>query len=192
MLRKLVMTFAAALLAVSGSLAQAGNRAVFINGVRLPDAAVYTMEAAYRTRVADGQYWYDVRSGLWGYQGGRAIGQIHAGLKLGGPLNPQASNGDTRVYVNGRRLPRYELYNLEQLVGAVAPGRYWLDAYGNAGYEGGPAIVNVFAAARSQNSGSSGAYGGWNQNTNGGNWGGDGNCSYYSHPDGPSVMVGNC
>ncbi len=179
-----------ALFCAVASVAFAGGRSVFINGVRLPDRAVSQLEAAYRTRVADGRYWYDVQSGLWGFEGGRAAGQIHAGLPMGGRLQPQASNGDTYVFVNGRRLPRYELWLLQQTVGNVAPGRYWLDAWGNAGFEGGPALVNVFAAARNQSSG--GGYGGWNRNTSFGNWGGDGECSYYNHPNGSSVMTGNC
>lgn len=194
MFRKFAVAAAAAIViatSLGATNALAGGRTVVINGVRIADGAVAALESAYRTRLADGRYWYDPRSGLWGYEGGPTAGQIHPGLALGGPLHSQASNGDTRVFVNGRRLPSYELWQLQQLVGAVYPGRYWLDAYGNAGYEGGPAIVNVFAAARSP-AGAAGGYGGWNQNTNGGNWGGDGQCSYYSHPDGPSVMVGNC
>jgi hypothetical protein len=35
-------------------------------------------------------------------------------------------------------------------------------------------------------------YAGWNNNTAFGNWGGDGECSYYNSPNGDSVMVGNC
>jgi hypothetical protein len=81
-----------------------------------------------------------------------------------------------------------ELYALQQLVGPVRPGRYWLDAYGNAGFEGGPPLVNL-AQARAR--GAQG-YAGWNNNTAFGNWGGDGECSYYNSPSGDSVMVGNC
>ncbi len=53
--------------------------------------------------------------------------------------------------------------------GPVAPGRYWLDAQGYAGYEGGPAMVNLRQLASQglyrqgsgvgQNYGSAGAYG---------------------------------
>jgi hypothetical protein len=190
--RRLVFVLAvAAMAAIQAGGVMAAGRTVVINGTRIADRTVAALETAYRTRLADGRYWYDARSGLWGFEGGPTIGQIHAGLMLGGALHPQASNGDTRVFVNGRRLPRSELWQLEQLVGPVYPGRYWLDAHGYAGYEGGPAIVNVFATARRQ-AGAAGGYGGRNQNTYGGNWGGDGECSYYSHPNGSSVMVGNC
>lgn len=163
-------------------------RAVFVNGARLPHNTLAALETGYGRSIPDGLYWYDARSGLWGRHGGPAVGQIHAGLKLGGRLPPQASNGDTGVYLNGRRLPRTELHALQQLIGPVTPGRYWLDASGNAGAEGGPALVNLIEAHRQV----AAAGGAWNRNTPGGNWGGDGRCSYYSHPGGPSIMIGDC
>lgn len=42
---------------------------------------------------------------------------------------------------------------LQQLVGPVRPGRYWLDAYGNAGFEGGPPLVNLAQARARGNDG---------------------------------------
>jgi hypothetical protein len=173
---------------VSSTFAAGATRAVVVNEVRLSDQSVATLEQTYRTVIPDGRYWYDARSGLWGRQGGPTLGQIPAGLKLG-RLHAQASGGSTGVFVNGRRLPRAELDALQQLVGTVRPGRYWLDALGNAGLEDGPPLVNLIDAYRARNRGDRV---GWNRNTPGGSWGGDDRCSYYSHPDGPSVMIGNC
>jgi hypothetical protein len=173
-----------------GSLAQADSRAVFVNGEQLSSQTLTALQIAYRTAIPGGHYWYDPYSGLWGREGAPAAGQIQAGLDLGGPLAEDASAGDTAVFVNGRRLPRAEVFQVMQLVGPFLPGRYWLDAQGNVGFEGGPALVNLVAASRSQ--ASAGGGGGWNRNTPGGNWGGDDRCSYYSHPDGPSVMIGDC
>jgi hypothetical protein len=164
---------------------------VIVNGEELPNAAVIALQFAYRTLIPAGRYWYDPASGLWGREGQPLAGQMHAGLQVGGALKANASNGDTNVYVNGRRLPRAELYSLQQLVGPVRPGRYWLDPYGNAGLEGGPPLVNL-AQARAQSRGAAGGYSGWNNNTPFGNWGGDGKCSYFNTPDGDSVMVGDC
>lgn len=163
--------------------------AVVVNGVALGERVVGALESAYATRIAPGRYWYDARSGLWGREGGMAAGRIEPGMNFGAPLAENASGGRTWVVVNGRRLPAAELAMLQSIVGPVVPGRYWLDAQGNAGFEGGPPLVNVVAAAR--HAAGRGA-GGWNRNTLGGNWGGDGDCSYYSHPDGPSVMIGAC
>ena len=39
------------------------------------------------------------------------------------------------------------MQGLQQLVGPVQPGRYWVDAQGNAGLEGGPVLVNLFQLA---------------------------------------------
>jgi hypothetical protein len=191
-MRKLATTLVATLFTLCAArVALADPHAVVVNGTRLPDEMRMALQIAYSTVIPGGRYWYDSYSGLWGREGQPPAGQIRAGLDFGGMLQEDASDGDTGVLVNGRRLPQGELLALQRLVGFVWPGRYWLDAYGNAGFEGGPALVNVIAAHRRAQS-NGGGYGGWNRNTPGGNWGGDGECSYYSHPDGPSVMIGNC
>jgi hypothetical protein len=90
-------------------------------------------------------------------------------------LRPDASRGSTFVWVNGRRLPWQDLIALQQLTGPIQPGRYWLDARGNAGYEGGPALVNLQQlAARGRNS--SWSY--YTRSTDA-SVGGDGNFWYY-------------
>lgn len=188
-MRSILKTVFATLVFVCAcSTSVAAEQVVIVNGVQLPSSAVIALQLAYRTIIASGRYWYDPTSGLWGREGQPLAGQMHAGLQIGGSLKTNASSGDTDVYVNGRRLPRAELYALQQLVGAVRPGRYWLDPYGNAGFEGGPPLVNL-AQARAR--GAEG-YAGWNNNTAFGNWGGDGNCSYYNSPNGDSVMTGDC
>ena len=57
------------------------------------------------------------------------------------------------------------------------------------GFEGGPAIFNLDAAA---NQGDSGRGAGYNRDTIGGGLMSDGNCAGYLHPGGASVMVGAC
>jgi hypothetical protein len=49
----------------------------------------------YGVDLPPGRYWYDQDSGLWGIEGGPSVGQITAGLPLGGPLQPGASMSDT-------------------------------------------------------------------------------------------------
>jgi hypothetical protein len=121
-------------------------------------------------------------------EGGPVQGQILAGLALGGPLQSDASHGTTGVFINGRQITFQEVAYLQRLFGAVMPGRYWLDSRGIGGYEGGPPQFDLGAAART--GGGSGGQGGYTRRTPFGGLGGDGNCSYYLHPDGPSVM--NC
>lgn len=188
-MRSILTTFLAALIfALASSTSVADEQVVIVNGVRLPNTAVVALQLAYRTLIPSGRYWYDPVSGLWGRERQPLAGQMHSGLQIGGSLREDASDGDTDVHVNGRRLPRAELHALQQLVGPVRPGRYWLDPDGNAGFEGGPPLVNL-AQARAR--GAQG-YGGWNSNTPFGNWGGDGNCSYYNNPDGDSILIGDC
>ncbi len=67
-----------------------------------------------------------------------------------GQLNRKASNGGTRVIVNGRELPQTEWAVWSYILGYwIQQGSYWLDNNGNAGYEGNSvAVVNLFMAAR--------------------------------------------
>jgi hypothetical protein len=137
--------------------------------------------------IPAGRYWYDNVSGLWGMEGGPTMGQILPNLELGGPLRPSASGGNTGVFINGREIHPTELAYLQRVFGYVIPGRYWLDAQGIGGFEGGPAAFNLFAAAAA--AGAAGGYGGYTRRTPFGGIGGDGNCSYYLHPNGSSVMT---
>jgi hypothetical protein len=98
--------------------------------------------AAVGDGVPPGNYWYDSMSGLWGHAGGPTEGQVRAGLMIGGPLQADASNGDTGVFINGRQLPMIEVAWLRQL-GPVSPGRAWLTGQGVYGLEGGPPLGQI-------------------------------------------------
>ena len=123
------------------------RRAVFVNSVRIGDADVAALERAWRAAVGDGRYWYDAACGAWGVEGGPCAGFIQAGIALGGPLLANASGGGTGVYVNGRELHPQDALALARTM-PVWPGRYWVDAAGNFGWEGGPALGNLLAAMR--------------------------------------------
>ncbi|PWT96071.1 MAG: hypothetical protein C5B55_00490 [Blastocatellia bacterium] len=129
--------------------ASQSKRSVKINSVRLTDDQIDVLEKAYRVSVQDGNYWYDPMTGGWGFAGGPTVGLMQAGLNIGGPLATNASNGNTGVFINGRNLPVQDLMLLQQVVAtAIWPGRYWLDAQGNWGFEGGPVMGNIWAAAQ--------------------------------------------
>jgi len=133
----------------------ASDRRVIVNDVRLPASVLQALEAQYRVRIQEGVYWYDPACGAWGFAGGPTVGFLPAGLHVGGPLKANASGGTTPVFINGRQLPVRDILALRQLVGTVLPGRYWLDAQGNVGVEGGPAFMNLVTIARRAGSGSS-------------------------------------
>lgn len=111
------------------------ERDVVVNGGRLTDVQVAELERMQGTPLADGTYWYDPISGAWGAKSGPTLGFRAAALWLGGPLRPDASNGHTGVFVNGRELHRLDVLALQRL-GQTWMGRYWLDALGNFGREG--------------------------------------------------------
>lgn len=127
--------------------AEAQTRSVLVNSVRLSDATVKGLEQKYRVVIQDGDYWYDRVSGAWGLRGGPTVGFTLAGLNLGGSLRSDASAGNTGVFINGRQLHQNDVVALMQL-GPVYQGRYWVDANGYFGFEGGPALGNLWLAAQ--------------------------------------------
>lgn len=126
------------------------RQAVIVNGAALDARTLAQLERAYRSSIRPGRYWYDAVSGLWGFEKGPAAGQIQSGLALG-RLRSNASGGGTGIYLNGREIHPLERAYLVRLYGArnVRPGRYWMNARGIGGYEGGPAFFNLGASASS-------------------------------------------
>lgn len=121
---------------------------VVVNGVPLEEGQLDALARQYGTRPAPGRYWYDARSGLQGFEGQPAAGFLLPGHDLG-RLARDASRGTTGVLINGRELSQVEWMSWSALLGTpILPGAYWLDANGNAGYEGYPQpMVNFLVAA---------------------------------------------
>jgi hypothetical protein len=122
--------------------ASAQESGILINGQPLTAEEV----TSYGVDLPPGRYWYDQVSGLWGIEGSGYAGQIMAGVPLGGPLQPDASQGDTGVFFNGRELHADELAELLQVFDEVPPGRYWLGADLVGGVEGQPASFDLSGA----------------------------------------------
>ncbi|AHG93505.1 hypothetical protein J421_5970 (plasmid) [Gemmatirosa kalamazoonensis] len=131
---------------------------VIVNGVALDDRTIRDIERRYGMGVRPGDYWYDRDTGAWGMRGGPARGIIAAGLTLGGRLRADASGGGagdvTGVFVNGRELHPIDVAVLARIVRQpIVPGRYWVDANGVGGLEGGPAYFNLVALAQQSGGG---------------------------------------
>lgn len=157
----------------SSQTTQTSSRNVIINGSHLNDEQLTTLERMYHTHIQDGAYWYDRICGAWGLQGGPTLGFIQAGLDLGGSLQTNASNGDTGVFINGRQLHRLDVIGLQKL-GPVLPGRYWVDAMGNVGFEGGMMFGNLWLLAQQRVANGSRSGGPWAVYGGGGVAAGDG------------------
>lgn len=144
----LLLTVAASGL-VWGQTAAPQSRHITFNGKPLTADQEKRLEAVERehgVRLPDRDYWYDNRSGAAGLWQGPTVGALPAGLELGGPMPANCSGKGTGVFVNGRELHPADVVTLTQFT-LVAPGRYWLDANGNFGFEGGPALTNLIARA---------------------------------------------
>jgi hypothetical protein len=191
-IRSFVLVLVLLFAVLAAPAARAQSRGILVNGVELDARSIHSLETAYRTRLVPGRYWYDRQSGLWGLEGRPSGGQIAPGLALGGALHPRASvgrmAGATNVFVNGREIHPQELGYLQRLYGPIRPTRYWLNARGIGGYEGGPAQFDLRAKAMEQQQRNAGGY---TRRGSFGNTGSDGSCSYYNDPSsGASVMTG--
>lgn len=128
---------------------------VIINRKALGRAHIQQIQQKLGAKLLCGRFWYDARSGAWGRESGPAKGLLPAGLPVGGRLWVRASAGNTGVVVNGRELHRTDVARLVTAGVRVQRGRYWLDANGVGGYEGGPALFRLGAPSRSRSRGRS-------------------------------------
>jgi hypothetical protein len=151
--RRTVLCIAGGMIAMTTPFAAAAADpvpAIEVNGAPLDAAGRRTLvqiEGLIGT-VPPGRYWYDAASGGAGVWGGPASAYLGPGLALGGRLPAEASGGGsgrlTGVFVNGRELHPIDVQGLRQVLGQVQPGRWWWDAAGNVGREGGPMAFNFY------------------------------------------------
>jgi hypothetical protein len=147
--------WAVPLLLTMGFVAAAGSQSndsriaasgVYVNGQQLTADTVQRLQVRYGQSIGPGRYWYDGMTGATGHEGGLASQQIDAGLNLGGALRSDASRGTSGVFINGRQLTTYETISIRQACQVpVQRGRYWMNADGIGGVEGGPAISSLAA-----------------------------------------------
>ncbi len=129
---------------------------VVINGHELTPTQINIIQTLYRNVPPPGRYWYDSRSGSWGFEGHETAGFILPGLDLG-PLPANASHGNTGVFINGREINRVEAARILLAFGGLYRGHWWLDGQtGYYGIEGYPIpLGNVVALMQSRHPGQS-------------------------------------
>lgn len=156
--------------------------------------SILRLEKKYGVKCVPGNYWYDKMTGAFGKQGGPCTGIGVAGLQVGGQLKANASAGTTNVFINGRELHLTDVQGLQTFM-QVMPGRYWMDVYGNFGFENYTAIGNVYLLYKSKFAGSNkNAYyknNPWSGETT--SFGSDGSFMYYSSKksDGTTIDYSN-
>lgn len=141
--------------AISSHHATADDQVV-VNGQALGPQDVQNLQSIVG-QVWPGRYWYDTVSGLWGYEGGPAMGQIASGLQAA-PLASNASGSGTGTFVNGREIHPIEYKRIADAYGYVLPGRFWMDANFTAGYEGGPPAFSLAGSGGSGGQGGGGVH----------------------------------
>lgn len=159
---------------------------VFVNGRELTPAQLEAFKHVYGVIPAPGRWWYDAISGMYGAEGQGATGFMYPGHDLG-PLAADASRGDMPVFINARQLTQVEVSYLAWLAGgAVTPGRYWVDAQLNWGYEGVPIPAGNLRQLAAARSGGGGRGGGgdntWSGLVGAGNSNDDNTVGYVSIP----------
>lgn len=117
------------------AFAQLGD--VVVNGRIMTENQKFEYTKLYGSAPVPGNYWYDSKTGWFGLMGGPPMGTLKPGFDWGA-IPENASNGNSGVYINDRHLAMAEVqFYAVQYGFQLPPGRYWMDAQGNAGIEGG-------------------------------------------------------
>ncbi|KAL9265654.1 Extra-large guanine nucleotide-binding protein 1-like protein [Drosera capensis] len=112
---------------------------VYVNGKSLSPEELTLLQSCPNPpkSLKPGKFWYDKVSGLWGKEGHKPSQIISPHLNVGDPMKPDASMGNTQVFINGREITKAERRML-QLTGVQCAGNphFWVNEDGSYQEEG--------------------------------------------------------
>ncbi|KAL9391525.1 hypothetical protein Peur_015445 [Populus x canadensis] len=112
---------------------------IYVNRQRLSKQELFLLLTCPNPpkKLKPGNYWYDKVSGLWGKEGHKPCQIISPQLTVGGHIQDGASNGNTSIMINNRKITKAELIML-QWAGVKCEGatHLWVSADGAYQEEG--------------------------------------------------------
>src|SRR5687767_4430954 len=75
-LKALVVGFGITLSVAGGAYSYHNTQDIWVNGARMTRNQVRTLEQHACASIPSGRYWLDRNTGVWGYEGGPARGQL--------------------------------------------------------------------------------------------------------------------
>lgn len=117
---------------------------VYVNGEPLSENELLLLQSCPNPpkKLKPGSYWYDKVSGFWGKEGHGPSQIISHQLSVGVHIKPNASNGNTKIFINNREITKKEHFMLKA-AGVQCEGNphFWVSADGSYQEEGQRNIV---------------------------------------------------
>ncbi|XP_047341329.1 extra-large guanine nucleotide-binding protein 1-like [Impatiens glandulifera] len=115
------------------------SQLVYVNGKPLSHSEFTLLQncTCPPKKLKPGRYWYDRVAGFWGKEEHKPCQIISCELAVGDQIKENASNGNTNVLVNRRRITKKELWMLQRAgVHCEGEPHFWLGSDGSCSLEG--------------------------------------------------------
>ncbi|KAJ6345919.1 hypothetical protein OIU78_008557 [Salix suchowensis] len=88
---------------------------IYVNRQRLSKQELFLLQNCRHPpkKLKPGYYWYDKVSGFWGKEGQKPCQIISPQLTVGGHIQADASNGNTNIMINNRKITKTEVFMLQ-------------------------------------------------------------------------------
>ncbi|XP_057769760.1 uncharacterized protein LOC130989709 isoform X2 [Salvia miltiorrhiza] len=127
-----------------GSLEHNSQMHIYVNDKSLSVEELLLLQSCPNPpkKLRPGRYWYDRHTGYWGKEGEKPYQLITPLLTVCDQVRPNASNGNTNVWINSREITKAELLVL-QAAGVNCQGNtyLWVMADGSCQEEGSNTVI---------------------------------------------------